>query len=56
MARCYFEELKIQSGIDQHKPGLKTKVIGAIIFCYLKCTPVENTPVGGSTMCVHFAY
>ncbi len=32
LARCYFEELKIDCAIDQLKPGLKSKVNGAIFF------------------------
>ncbi len=53
LARCYFEELKI-------------KVNGAVCFqfnfpfiffyCYLKSVLVENVPLGGLTMRVHFAY
>ncbi len=53
---CYFEELKIDCTIDQLKPGLKSKVNGAICFCYLKSAVVENVPLCGSTMHVHFAY
>ncbi len=34
LERCYFEELKIDCIIDQFKPGLKSKVNGAI-FCFV---------------------
>ncbi len=35
LARCYFEELKIDCTIDQLKPGLKSKVNGAIYLFLL---------------------
>ncbi len=47
---------KIDCAIDQVKPGLKSKVIAAIFFCYFKSALVENAPLGGSTTDVHFAY
>ncbi len=52
LARCYFEELKIDCIIDQLKPGLKS----SIFYFYLKSVLVENAPLGGSTMRVHSAY
>ncbi len=54
LARCYFEELKIDCAIDQLKPSLKS--MAQYLFCYLKSALVENAPLGGSTTCVHFAY
>ncbi len=36
LARCHFEELKIDCAIDQIKPGLKSKVNGAIFFLLFK--------------------
>ncbi len=36
LAHCYFEELKIDCAIDQLKPGLKSKVNGAIFFLLFK--------------------
>ncbi len=36
LARCYFEELKIDCAIDQLKPGLKSKVNGAIFLLFFK--------------------
>ncbi len=35
LERCYFEELKIDCTIGQLKPGLKSKVNGAIFFLLL---------------------
>jgi len=39
LARCYFEELKIDCAIELLKPGLKSKVNAAIFiyFCNLVC-------------------
>ncbi len=54
LAHCYFEELKIDCAINQLKPDLKS--MAQYFFCYLKSTLVENVPLGGSTMCFHFAY
>ncbi len=36
LVRCYIEELKIDCAIDQLKPGLKSKVKGAIFFWLVK--------------------
>ncbi len=55
LAYCYFEELKIDCAIDQLKPSLKSMV--QYYFCYKVVSAlVENAPLGGSTMLVHFAY
>ncbi len=53
LVRCYFEELKIDSAIDPLKPSLKS--MAQYFFCYLMSAFVENVPLGGSTMRVHFA-
>ncbi len=43
LERCCFEELKIDCVIVQLKPGLKSKVNGAILYIfYLKSVLVEN--------------
>ncbi len=42
LAHCYFEELKIDCAIDQLKPGLKSKVNGAIFILLLKeCVSIK---------------
>ncbi len=41
LARCYFEELKIDCAIDQLKPSLKS-LDAIFVFCYLKSVLVEN--------------
>ncbi len=46
LARCYFEELKINCATDQLQPGLKS--MAQYFFIYLKSVLVENAPLGGS--------
>ncbi len=50
LARCYFEELKIDCAIDQLKPSLKS--MAQYFFCYLKSALVENGPMGTCSLCL----